>query len=261
MLSRARRRAGPVGHHQRLPARARRRGARPTPALDRFNVSVDSLQRDRFYELTRRDALGRCCAVSSRWRASPRRTRSRSTPSRSATSPRRRCCRSRGSRATPPTRSASSSSCRLTPITRGRPDQVLTGAEITRRDPCGLPARARAPRAERNRPRLPVRRRPRPDRLHQPGLRAVLRGLQSDPPDRRRPPADLPVLAQRDRPARAAARGRRRRRARADHPRRRVAQGAQAPHRRARLHPAGADDVRHRRLTRSQYVRSIIPHQ
>ena len=41
------------------------------------------------------------------------------------------------------------------------------------------------------------------------------------------------------------------RRARADHPRRRVAQGAQAPHRRARLHPAGADDVRHRRLTLS----------
>src|SRR5579875_1467810 len=26
--------------------------------IDRFNVSVDSLQRDRFYELTRRDALG-----------------------------------------------------------------------------------------------------------------------------------------------------------------------------------------------------------
>ena len=25
--------------------------------VDRFNVSVDSLQRDRFYELTRRDAL------------------------------------------------------------------------------------------------------------------------------------------------------------------------------------------------------------
>ena len=35
----------------------------------------------------------------------------------------------------------------------------------------------------------------------------------------------------------------------ADHPRRRVAQGAQAPRRRAGLHPAGAQHVRHRRLT------------
>ncbi len=42
--------------------------------------------------------------------------------------------------------------------------------------------------------------------------------------------------------------GRRRRRARADHPRRGLAQGAQAPRRRARLHPAGAHDERNRRL-------------
>ena len=30
--------------------------------VDRFNVSVDSLQRDRFYELTRRDALDQVLA-------------------------------------------------------------------------------------------------------------------------------------------------------------------------------------------------------
>ena len=57
MLARDRRRARAVGDHQRLSARARRRGAGRRPAIDRFNVSVDSLQRDRFYELTRRDAL------------------------------------------------------------------------------------------------------------------------------------------------------------------------------------------------------------
>ncbi len=42
---------------------------------------------------------------------------------------------------------------------------------------------------------------------------------------------------------------RRGRRAGADHPRRRLAQGAQAPHRRARLHPARANDVSDRRLS------------
>ena len=47
----------------------------------------------------------------------------------------------------------------------------------------------------------------------------------------------------------AAARGRRRRRARADRPRRGVAQGAQAPRQRAGLRPAAADDERHRRLS------------
>ena len=78
-----------------------------------------------------------------------------------------------------------------------------------------LPARGRAARAARDGAGLPLRRRPRLDRLHQPGLRAVLRRLQPHPPDRRRAPAHLPVLAQRDRPARAAARRRERRRARA----------------------------------------------
>ena len=104
-----------------------------------------------------------------------------------------------------------------------------------RRDPRRLPARARAARAARDRARLPLRRRPGPDRLHQPGLRAVLRRLQPHPPDRRRPPAHLPVLAQRDRPAR-----RRCARAPSDDeleqidPRRGLAQGAQAPRQRAR---------------------------
>ena len=99
-------------------------------------------------------------------------------------------------------RSASSSSCRSTPTTRGRPT-------------ASSPARRSAPRSTRStrwwlEPREPsatarhvsIRRRRRADRLHQPGLRAVLRRLQPDSPDRRGQAAHLPVLAQRDRPAR-----------------------------------------------------------
>ena len=73
------------------------------------------------------------------------------------------------------------------------------------------------------------------DRLHQPGVRAVLRRLRPDPADRRWQAANLPLLVARDRPSRAAARRRRRCGDRADHPRRRLAQGAQAPRRRDRL--------------------------
>ena len=45
-------------------------------------------------------------------------------------------------------------------------------------------------------------------------------------------------------------------RAGGDHPRRGLAQGAQAPRRRARLHPAGAQHVRDRRLIRASASRS-----
>ena len=60
--------------------------------IDRFNVSIDSLQRDRFFEMTRRDALPQVLPGSRRSPRSPRRTRSRSTPSRCAASPRTRSC-------------------------------------------------------------------------------------------------------------------------------------------------------------------------
>ena len=51
--------------------------------------------------------------------------------------------------------------------------------------------------------------------------------------------------------------GRRRRRARADRPRRGVAQGAQAPRQRAGLRPAAAHDERHRRLSASGRQRPL----
>ena len=191
-------------HHQRLPARARRRGARRAPAPTRFNVSIDSLQRDRFFEMTRRDALPqRAARPRGARRASPRRTRSRSTRSPCAASPRTRCC----------------------PFAQLRPRAPLRGAlhrvHAARRRP-RLDARQRPDRRGDPRDRSsavcplePVPREPHAtarvyrfadgrgrDRLHQPGLRAVLRRLQPHPPDRRRPAAHVPVLAQRDRPAR-----------------------------------------------------------
>ena len=81
-----------------------------------------------------------------------------------------------------------------------------------------------------------------------PGQRAVLRRLQPDPHHRRGQAAHLPVLDDRDRPARAAARRRLRRRARDDHPRRRLGEGAQAPRQRRGLRAAAADDVADRRM-------------
>ena len=55
--------------------------------VDRFNVSVDSLQRDRFYAMTRRDALPQVLRGLEALPESPRPIRSRSTPSRCAASP------------------------------------------------------------------------------------------------------------------------------------------------------------------------------
>ena len=135
---------------------------------------------------------------------------------------------------------------------RRRPRLVRGPCPDRRRDPRddrrGPPARAAAARAALDRPRLPLRRRPRRDRLHQPGVGAVLRGLQPHPADRRGQAAHLPVQPARDRPARTPRATARRRRARASDPRRGLAQGAQAPRLRARLPPAAAHDEPDRRL-------------
>ena len=164
--------------------------------IDRFNVSIDSLQRDRFFEMTRRDALPQVLrgleALAAFPEAHP--IKVNAVAMRGFTEARGAAVR-RASRASTPTRCASSSSCRSTPTAPGRRDQVLTGEEIRAAIDAELPARARAARAARDRARLPLRRRPRADRLHQPGLRAVLRRLQPHPPDRRRQAAHLPVLA------------------------------------------------------------------
>ena len=171
--------------------------------IDRFNVSVDSLQRDRFFA---HDAPRRAAArargleaLAALPEAHP--IKVNAVAMRGVHRGRGRCP-SRASPASTPTRCASSSSCRWTATARGTASQVLTGDETARDHRRALAARGRAARAARHRARLPLRRRPGPHRLHQPGLRAVLRRLRPHPPHRRRQAAHLPVLAQRDRPAR-----------------------------------------------------------
>ena len=163
--------------------------------VNRFNVSVDSLQRDRFYELTRRDALPRVLAGLEALAAFPE-----------AHPIKINAVAIRGfteeevlpfaklARRTP----YEVRFIEFMPLDADRawtPAQVLTGREIRAAINAVYPLGPSAARAARHRARVPVRRRARPDRLHQPGLRAVLRRLQPDPADRRRSPAHLPVLA------------------------------------------------------------------
>ena len=87
-------------------------------------------------------------------------------------------------------------------------DRVLPNAEVRRLIHAAYPLEGPRPRAPRHVAALGVRRRPGLDRLHLAGHRAVLRRLQPHPRDRRGQAAHLPVLDDRDRPARAAARRR-----------------------------------------------------
>ena len=201
MLARCRRR-GRRADDQRLPARARRRGARrgrdpPLQRLDRLAPARPLLRDDP----PRRAAAGAARARDA-GRAAPSALRSRSTPSRSAASPRRRCSRSPGSRGAAPYEVRFIECMPLDADHAWTPEQVLTGEEIRALIDADLPARARGRPAERDGADLPVRRRAGADRVHQPGLGAVLRRLRPDPPDRRGQAAHLPVLPPRDRPAR-----------------------------------------------------------
>ena len=176
--------------------------------INRVNVSIDSLQRDRFFQITRRDSLPQVLrgleAIGAPRSCSPIKVNAvalRDFTEQEALPVRRVRPLDRA------TRCASSSSCRSTATTPGPPTQVLTGEEMREIIDARPPARGAAARAVSHRARLPLRGRHRRDRLHQPGLRALLRGLQPHPPDRRRQAAHLPLLDPRDRPARAAARG------------------------------------------------------
>jgi cyclic pyranopterin phosphate synthase len=153
--------------------------------VTRFNVSIDSLQRDRFFEMTRRDALPRCCAASRSLAGFPEAhpIKVNAVAMRGFTEdevlPFARFAREhpyevrfiefmpldadhagRPTASCPATRSARSS----TPAYRSSPSRAS-------RTP---------PRACTASPTAGL------DRLHQPGQRAVLRRLQPHPPDRRR---------------------------------------------------------------------------
>ena len=93
-------------------------------------------------------------------------------------------------------------------------------------------------------------------RHHRVGVARVLLGLRPHPADRRRPGPQLPVLPRGDRPARADARWRRRRRRRGRVARRDVGQACGPRHQRPGLRAAGPADERDRRMMRTQERRT-----
>ena len=192
--------------------------------VTRVNVSIDSLQRDRFFQLTRRDSLPQMLAglEAIGRHESVRPIKVNAVALRGFTE----------EEALPFAEFARSTSYQVRFIEfmpldgdhAWTSDQVLTGEEIRAIVDRVYPLeRPRDPHAGA-RVRLPGR--PRRARLHQPGIRALLRGLQPHPPDRRRQAAHLPVLDQRDGPARGAPLRCGRHRARAGDSRCRLAQGA-----------------------------------
>ncbi len=181
--------------------------------------------------------------------AIPSCARSRSTWSRSAASPRTRCVRLRASsRAATRTRSASSSSCRSTPTAPGTATKVLPNAEVRRDHRAALPARVARPRALRHRAALALRRRQGAIGFISPVTEPFCgdcNRIRMTAEGQLRTCLFSMVETDLRAPLRA---GRERRRARADHPRRRLAQGAQAPRQRPGLRAAAADDVPDRRM-------------
>ncbi len=173
--------------------------------IKRVNVSIDSLARDRFFQITRRDSLPQVLrgleAIGRHPSVTPIKVNAVAMRDFSE------------QEALPFAEFARSTSYQVRFIEfmpldgdhSWTPDAVLAGEELRAIIDRGLPARGAAARAALDRPRLPLRRRPGRDRLHQPRLGAVLRRLQPHPADRRGQAAHLPVLAARDRPARAAA--------------------------------------------------------
>ena len=164
--------------------------------------------------------------------------RSRSTASRCAASRRTRSCRSPRLARRKPYQVRFIEFMPLDADHAWSEDRVLTGREIREMIDSVYPLEPVSARVARDRQALPLPRREGRDRLHQSGLRAVLRRLQPDPPDRRGKAPHLPLQPSRDRPARAPSLRMRRRGDRGDHPRGRLAQGAQAPRVGARVPPA-----------------------
>ena len=121
--------------------------------VTRFNVSIDSLQRDRFFEMTRRDALPRVLRGLEALAELPRGAPDQGQRRRDARLHRGRgAARSRASPASTPTRCASSSSCRSTPTTPGRPTACSPARRSARSSSSSWPLEPRR-RASRTPPR------------------------------------------------------------------------------------------------------------
>ena len=212
--------------------------------VDRFNVSIDSLQRDRFFEMTRRDALPQVLRGLEALARVPRGAPDQGQRRRDARLHRGRGAALRALRPRAPLRGA----LHRVHAARRRPRVDARQRAHRRRDP--------RDRSSSSWPLEPAPREPHATaRVYRfaDGSGAIgFINPVSEPfcgdCNRIRLTADgrlrtclfsLNETDLRD----AAARGRRRRRARADRPRRGLAQGAQAPRQRAGLRPAGAHDV------------------
>ena len=216
--------------------------------IGRVNVSIDSLARDRFFHITRRDALPQVLrgleAIAAFPEVSPIKVNAIAMRDFTEDEVLRFCEFARST-------DYQVRFIEFMPLDADQawtPDAVLSGEEIRQIVDTRYHARGAAARALGDGAALPVRRRRGRARVHQPGLGALLRRLQPDPADQRRQAPHLPVLDPRDRPPRAAPRRRHRRRAGDDRPRRRVAQGAQAPRQRAGIPPPTEEHEPNRRL-------------
>ena len=182
--------------------------------LTRLNVSLDSLSHVRFAEITRRDALDRVLAGLEEAERYPelRPIKVNCVAMRGFTEEEVPALAELARRKPYVVRFIE-----FMPLDADEAWQRGRGAD-RRRDPRAdrgaLAARGDPGQAVVDRAPLPLRRRRRRDRLRQPGLRAVLLELRPDPAHRRRPAANVPLLAPRVGPEGAAARGRDRRRAR-----------------------------------------------
>ena len=195
--ARADRRASrPVADHQRLPAR-RLAGPLAEAGLTRINVSLDTLHARPLHQIARRDASTRC------WQASPSSSATRAPPDQGqrawpcATSPRTRCRRFAELARRKPYVVRFIEFMPLDADGNWQRERVLTGAEISAIiESDFMPLVPIAGRSRRRPPGASAS----PTASGEIGFispvsRAVLRHLQPDPPDRRRPAAHVPVLA------------------------------------------------------------------
>ena len=138
-----------------------------------------------------------CSPVSKKPSATRSCARSRSTASPSAASPRRRCPRLAELARRKPYVIRFIEFMPLDADEAWRADEVLTGGGDSRADRGALAARRDPGEAVLDRAPLPLRRRPRRDRVRQPRLGAVLLLVRPHPPHGGRPAAHVPVLAPR----------------------------------------------------------------
>ena len=221
--------------------------------LKRANISLDSLRRDRFKEITRRDALDRVLAgIDATLAAGLHPVKINAVVVRGFNDdelePMAAWARDLG---------VELRFIEFMPLdapgdwTR---DQVVPAGEILARLDAAFGLEAPRPPRQRPRRALPLPRRPRRRRRDRLGHPRLLRPVRPHPPDRRRPGPDLPVRHHRARPALGAALGRRRRGGRPGLPGRGRPQAVGPPHQRGRLRPAGPRDVPDRRVTAAVFL-------